>query len=129
MKKKSTNIILIKLLLLCFTVSNINSQSSDTSMTSVFSMTLEELMNTKVAIATKSEQPLSETPSSVSIITAEDIKNMGATEKIQCIQRYRNQGSEGNKVYKQGADNGKRHTEQSDILWNFPAIWLFLQHR
>ena len=49
-------------------------------------MDLEELMNTKVSIATKSDQLISETPSVVSVITAEEIKNMGARELADILQ-------------------------------------------
>lgn len=44
-------------------------QQADTIAKDVFSMELEELMSTKVKIATKSEQPISESPSPVSVIT------------------------------------------------------------
>ncbi len=66
--------------------STIKAQIVDTSMSSVYAMSLEELMNTKVSIATKSDQPLSETPSIVSVITSEDIKNMGARELVDVLQ-------------------------------------------
>lgn len=65
---------------------NAKSQNIDTTMASVYAMSIEELMNTKVAIATKSDQPLSVTPSIVSVITVEDIKNMGARELVDVLQ-------------------------------------------
>jgi outer membrane receptor protein involved in Fe transport len=52
----------------------------------IFAMDLEELMNTKVTIATKSEQPLNESPSTISVITSEDIKNMGARQLEDILQ-------------------------------------------
>ncbi|MBN1182700.1 MAG: TonB-dependent receptor [Bacteroidales bacterium] len=49
----------------------------DTSMAAIYAMSLEELLDTKVTIATKSDQKLSETPAIVSVITADDIRKMG----------------------------------------------------
>jgi Outer membrane receptor proteins, mostly Fe transport len=49
-------------------------------------MDLEELMNTKVNIATKTDKTISETPSVASVITAEEIKNMGARELEDILQ-------------------------------------------
>jgi iron complex outermembrane receptor protein len=55
-------------------------------MSEIYSMDLEELMNTKISIATKSEQSINETPAIVSVITAEEIKNMGARELEDILQ-------------------------------------------
>ncbi len=68
--------ILILLSVCSFCISGF-SQIADTLSGDVFAMNLEELMNTKVTIATKSEQPMNESPSTISVITSEDIKNMG----------------------------------------------------
>lgn len=43
-------------------------------------MSLEELLNLKVTVATRTETPLLEVPSVVSIITANDIRRMGARD-------------------------------------------------
>jgi len=61
-------------------------QVPDTSMSKVFQMDLEELMNTKVNIATKSDKSINETPGIVSVITSEEIKNMGARELEDVLQ-------------------------------------------
>lgn len=61
-------------------------QAPDTSMSKIFSMDLEELMNTRVNIATKSDKSVNETPGVVSVITAEEIKNMGARELEDVLQ-------------------------------------------
>ena len=61
-------------------------QESDTAMARIYSMSLDELMNAKVAIATKTNQPISESPSSVSVITSDDIKNLGARELVDVLQ-------------------------------------------
>jgi outer membrane receptor protein involved in Fe transport len=74
------------LIFLSCIVLNIQSQENDTTMARIYAMSLEELMNTKVAIATKSDQPLSETPSIVSVITSDDIKKMGARELADVLQ-------------------------------------------
>ena len=52
----------------------------------VIKMSLEELMNTKVSIATKSEKKLSEAPAVVTVITAEAIKNNGARNLADILQ-------------------------------------------
>lgn len=61
-------------------------QVPDTSMSKIFSMDIEELMNTKVNIATKSNKSINETPGVVSVITSEEIKNMGARELEDVLQ-------------------------------------------
>ena len=61
-------------------------QAPDTSMSKIFSMDIEELMNTKVNIATKSNKSINETPGVVSVITSEEIKNMGARELEDILQ-------------------------------------------
>lgn len=70
----------ILLVLLCLTSSVIAQTSKDTIFESVLDLNIEELMNTKVSIATKSEISLNETPSIVSVITSEQIRNIGARD-------------------------------------------------
>jgi iron complex outermembrane receptor protein len=48
-------------------------------------MDIEELMNTEVSIATKSSESIRKTPAIVSVITEEEIKNMGARELIDVL--------------------------------------------
>lgn len=50
----------------------------DTTFESALELSIEQLMNTKVSIATKSEQKISEAPAIVTVITEEVIKNSGA---------------------------------------------------
>ncbi len=50
---------------------------------SIFDLPLEELM--KIAIATKTETPIEEAPSIVSVITGKEIKNMGAENIIDVL--------------------------------------------
>ncbi|MGE5468814.1 MAG: TonB-dependent receptor plug domain-containing protein [Ignavibacteria bacterium] len=52
----------------------------------LLSLSLEELMATKVTISTSTEQSLARAPSVVSVITAEDIKATGATNVIDVLQ-------------------------------------------
>ncbi|MDA3890433.1 MAG: TonB-dependent receptor [Salinivirgaceae bacterium] len=68
------------LALLCVCISFIlNAQAQlDTILESALELSIEQLMNTKVSIATKSEQKLSEAPAIVTVITEEVIKNSGA---------------------------------------------------
>jgi outer membrane receptor for ferrienterochelin and colicin len=74
------------LISLCYTGIAGLSQNADSLSEDIFSMDLEELMNTKVTIATKSEQLISESPSTISVITSEDIKNMGARQLEDILQ-------------------------------------------
>jgi outer membrane receptor protein involved in Fe transport len=55
-------------------------QEQDSILKQYLSMDIEELINTKVSIATKTEQPVSESPSTVSVISSEEIKNTGARQ-------------------------------------------------
>jgi len=43
----------------------------------IYSFSLEELLNIPVSIASRNETPLSQTPSSVSLFTQDDIKRLG----------------------------------------------------
>lgn len=52
----------------------------------LLSLSLEELMATKVTISTHTKQALSKAPSVVSVITAEDIKATGATNLTEILQ-------------------------------------------
>jgi outer membrane receptor protein involved in Fe transport len=61
-------------------------QERDSILAKYLEMDVEDLINTKVTIATKSNQPLNETPSIVSVITAQDIKNSGARELTDLLQ-------------------------------------------
>jgi len=60
--------------------------NNDTRMDQLLSISLEDLMNTKVKISTNTEQTLSKAPSVVSVITAEDIKATGATNVVEILQ-------------------------------------------
>ena len=71
---------IISILFLYFSISLYAQPKTDSILESVLDLTLEELMNTKVSIATKSEKVLSETPSIVSVFTAEQMKNFGARD-------------------------------------------------
>ena len=74
---KNTHII-ISFLIFCYGIS-LNAQTEkDSILESVLDKTIEELMNTKVSIATKSEKTLRESPAIVTVISADLIKNSGA---------------------------------------------------
>jgi outer membrane receptor for ferrienterochelin and colicin len=78
--------IILPIMLLWLTISLIVAQENNAIMDSIYTMSIEELMNTKVTIATKSEQLINQTPSIVSVITSEEIKNMGARELEDILQ-------------------------------------------
>jgi iron complex outermembrane receptor protein len=58
----------------------------DTLLEMLLDKSIKELMDTKVSIATKSDMKLSETPSMVTVITAEMIKNSGARYLTDILQ-------------------------------------------
>lgn len=60
--------------------------SSAASVDQLLSLSLEEVMATKVMISTNTKQSLSRAPSVVSVITGEDIKATGATNLTEILQ-------------------------------------------
>ncbi len=58
----------------------------DAHMEQLLSLSVEDLMATKVTISTHTEQALSKAPSVVSVITEEDIKATGATNLTDILQ-------------------------------------------
>jgi outer membrane receptor for ferrienterochelin and colicin len=50
-----------------------------------FSLSLEELMNIPVSVASKSELPIRESPGIISVITEQEIKNSGARDLIDVL--------------------------------------------
>jgi len=74
-------------LMLLFFQTILQAQSNkDTILESVLDLSIEELMNTKVTIATKSEKRLSEVPAVVTIVSSELIKNSGARYLSDILQ-------------------------------------------
>ncbi len=61
-------------------------QVPDTALAKLLAMNFEDLLNAKVSIATKTAEPIGETPAVVSVITAVDIKNMGAVNLNNILQ-------------------------------------------
>ncbi len=59
---------------------------TDAGMEQLLSLSMEDLMQSKVNISTNTEQALSKAPSVVSVITAEDIKATGATNLTEILQ-------------------------------------------
>lgn len=59
---------------------------ADREVEQLLSISLEELLATKVSISTSTQQTLSRAPSVVSIITAEDIRATGATNLTEILQ-------------------------------------------
>jgi iron complex outermembrane receptor protein len=59
---------------------------ADDGLDRLLSLSLEELMATKVTISTSTKQSLAKAPSVVSVITAEDIKATGATNVMEILQ-------------------------------------------
>jgi len=52
----------------------------------LISLDIEQILNTKVNIATKTEQTMEQAPSVVTVVTQQEIQNMGARELIDVLQ-------------------------------------------
>ncbi len=75
------------LIFFLFIASNLKAQNEkDTILDRILDMTLEEIMNTPVTIATKSEKKLNQAPAIVTVVTAEDIRNNGARSIMDILQ-------------------------------------------
>jgi iron complex outermembrane receptor protein len=74
-----------RLLAVFFTATSAHA-ATDSGLDQLLSLSLEDLMATKVRISTSTEQPLTKAPSVVSIITADDIKATGATNVMEILQ-------------------------------------------
>lgn len=74
-----------RLLAFFFTATSAHA-ATDSRLDQLLSLSLEELMATKVKISTSTEQPLTKAPSVVSVITADDIKATGATNITEVLQ-------------------------------------------
>lgn len=91
MKKRHT-FLLLPLFLLFFLQSNVFSQSADRqnqkkdSISALFEMSMEELLNLKIAIASKNEKTIRESPGIISIITENEIKKSGARDMIDILR-------------------------------------------
>jgi iron complex outermembrane receptor protein len=59
---------------------------NDSTLESLLEFSIEELMNTKVSIATKSEKSLNVAPSIVTVISSDVIKNSGARDITDILQ-------------------------------------------
>lgn len=57
-----------------------------TALDDMYDMDIEDLMNLVVETATKTEQTVEEAPAIVTVITSNDIKNMGARELVDVLQ-------------------------------------------
>lgn len=78
------NIFIITMLLLV-ALQPLRAQDT-TALDNMYDMDIEELMNLVVETATKTEQTVEEAPAIVTVITSNDIKNMGARELIDVLQ-------------------------------------------
>ena len=78
--------IIIPFLFLCFSIGLYAQPETDSILESVLDLTLEELQNTKVSIATRTETKVSETPAIVTVLTENFIKNTGARNITDVLQ-------------------------------------------
>ena len=73
----------IIILLLSYPVAAIASQSSADM--DLFKMSLDELAEVKVVTASRHAQSIAEAPAAMSVVTAEDIRQLGATELSEAL--------------------------------------------
>jgi outer membrane receptor for ferrienterochelin and colicins len=66
---------------------NINLYLSDLSENEIYDLSLEELMNIKVDIASKYSEPIDDAPGVVSVVTAKEIEDFGATSLRDILER------------------------------------------
>lgn len=71
---------------LAVALASANPVSADDGLEQLLSLSLEELMATKVTISTSTKQSLARAPSVVSVITAEDIRATGAVNLMEILQ-------------------------------------------
>ena len=74
------------LMMLCLVQALTAHAASEATLDQLLSLSLEELMATKVTISTNTQQALSKAPSVVSVITAQDIKATGAINLTEILQ-------------------------------------------
>jgi iron complex outermembrane receptor protein len=74
---------LISAIVFCFSFT-VSAEEKKTE--ALFDLSLEELLNTDVSVATKSKLSSQEAPSIVSVITANEIRNMGARNIIDILR-------------------------------------------
>jgi len=79
---------LSKLLLICTFTSSAITSADDFE--GLFSLSLQELINLEVTTVSKRKESISEAPGVISVITAEDIKNYGATSLKDVLLRLPN---------------------------------------
>jgi len=86
MKNRLLPALFLTCIIFFHTYQKICADEPDTSMAALFNMSIEELINTEVSIATKSSQQIFKSPANVSVITAEVIKKMGFRELEEALQ-------------------------------------------
>ncbi len=74
------------ILILCLFQAQTAYADTSSRLEQLLSLSMEDLMKTKVKISTNTEQALSKAPSVVSVIMAEDIKATGATNLTEVLQ-------------------------------------------
>ena len=83
---KMKRLFIISVFILFYTFGLRAQMGKDSTLESLLEFSIEELMNTKVSIATKSEKSLNDAPSIVTVISSEVIKNSGARDITDILQ-------------------------------------------
>ena len=131
-----TKLILFMLILFSFGLA----AQVDSSLTNIFDMSLEDLMNLKVTSVSKSEEDLFRAPQTIIVITHEELLRRGYTDIEQVIHDLpgfdisRGNGTQYSQVYQRGyrSNNTERTSFQingvvENDLWS-NSVWLSRQY-
>jgi outer membrane cobalamin receptor len=113
--KHSLGYIFLFSYLLIYTNSSVKAQTADTSMSAIYSMSIEELINAVITTAGKKTEKISEIPASVVLLTREDIKAAGYADLAEILTNipgmfvindyYYNNGTFGVRGFWPGSDD------------------------
>jgi outer membrane receptor for ferrienterochelin and colicin len=105
-------ILIPPLFLLCFMAS---AQKDSSEISDLFAMPFDDLLNQTVVTASKYEQPANNAPSSVTVVTAEDIKNFGYNSLAELINSQRGYFISYDRVYAYVGNRGfLRNSDYND---------------
>ena len=82
MSGRAIRLAIVAALLLCSTPA----RAQELASLDLIDLSLEELMNVEVSLATRSEEPFFQTPAAVFVLTCEDIRRSGATSLPEALR-------------------------------------------
>lgn len=76
----------VVLLLLITAIGNVSAQQKELSADELKMLSVEDLMNIKVTLSSRTPQPLTETPSAIQVLSGDDIRRSGATNLPEALR-------------------------------------------